>query len=266
MHLRYTLTAFCFISVLAMGWSEAQDKQASHENMPHVKILDSQPRVILLTGGAQLTKGADAKRFIDLVQRHYDNKCPHHFEVVEANAGKKKKFNPQSWAEAARPTLIKAKAKKLPIIVLAHLPPLVTNPSDDWLIRNAKDDARIRAFADAFTEYAQWLRKDGADLVVLGMEGAVGPAKSNPQSPGTYAYLRLVSDEVARRSLPGIVVGPRIFQTFDKNRHLYVKKDHHISADGRVVISQLWYQSLCKLDGQTVPEWSQKALAELLRK
>jgi len=261
-----------FIPVLALLFfpaipsSHAQENPAPSDAKPHLKILAEEPRLIILAGGAQLTRGADGKRFIDLVQRHYDNKCPHQFEVVEAKEGKKAKFNAKNWAEAVWPALTRAKGKNLPIVVLAHLPPLVTKPSGDLLIRDAKDVERIKAYGDVFAEYAQTLRKHGADLVVLGLEGAVGPDKSNPKAAGTFAHLRLVSDEIANRSLPGIVVGPRVFQTFDKHRHLYKKKDHHITEDGRVVISQLWFQALCDLDGVAVPAWSQKALAELLKK
>jgi len=251
-----------FLLLMAMTLVAVNSHSRGEE--PRLKILDKEPRLILLAGGPQLTKAGEAKRFIDLVHRHYDNKCPHTIEVLEKEGKTTKSV--KGMAEAVLPALAKAKEKKLPIVVLAHLPPLVTKPAADVLIRNEKDQERIKAYGDLFAAYAQTLRKGGADLVVLGMEGAVGPDKTDPDSTGAYAHLWRVSDEVAGRSLPGVAVGPRLFQTFDTNRHLYMGKDHHITPKGFRVVSQLWYQSLCQIDGIPIPEWSTKELAELLKK
>src|ERR1043165_4979581 len=177
---RRYLALACLI-VLGASPVTAQEPAKAGERL---KILDAQPRFILLAGGPQLAKGADARRFINLVERYYANKCPHTIEVWEPTG--KVKGNVPGIAEAMLPALRKARERKLPIVVLAHLPPLVTKPAAEVLIRHDKDAERIKAYGDLFAGYAQTLRKGGADLVVLGMEGAVGPDKSAPRADGTY--------------------------------------------------------------------------------
>jgi hypothetical protein len=238
---------------------------ASGEAKPRIKILADEPRLILLTGGGQLTKPAEVQRFKDLLQKHHQNKSPHHVEAVDI-ATKKAGNRAELWAGAVGPAIARAKTKKLPIVVLAQFPPLVVKPSAEMLVRHEKDTDRTKAYGDLFADYARRLREQGADLVILGMEGAVGPDKSDPKAAGTYAHLWRVSDDVAGRKLPGVAIGPRLFETFNKHRHLYTGNDHHITAAGKTLVTHLWYQSLCNLDGIPVPEWSMTAVANPLKK
>ena len=47
---------------------------------------------------------------------------------------------------------------------------------------------------------------------------------------------------------------------------LRMGKDHHITPTGKILVTHLWFQALCRLDGIAVPEWSQREVEAALKK
>lgn len=149
---------------------------------PAFRILDDQPKVLIICGGRNINPGGKSE-LTSLITTYYQRRnasCPLTIEVIpdaerapsfswDGYAGKSPKEGAAAWAEPTTNRIRAAKQRGLPVVTLTALPPyalgmrtIVEAASIDPTDRQA-----INTGADGILHYCSIQRAAGADLVIF---------------------------------------------------------------------------------------------------
>ncbi len=160
------------------------------------------------------------------------------------------------WTDKLRPALA-GKGERIAIVLAQQsLQGCFGNRREG--IRNGEDIQRIQQGADILARYAELLKQDGADLILIAMH-----IYKHPMEP-EIGNERLALKKLLERNIPGVFPGPDVW---GPTRHLYpmafAGDSVHPGPAGVEVMAQLWFEALLRHDSLEVPDWSREKVREI---
>lgn len=257
---------------------------------PAFRILDDQPKVLIICGGKNINTGGQSG-LTSLITTYYQRRnasCPLTIEAItdaerapgftwDSYAAKTPKEGAAAWADPTTNRIRAAKQRGLPVVTLTALPPyafgmrtIVEAASIDPTDRTA-----INAGADGILHYCSIQRAAGADLVIFANapSGAKPFAKPSefPPTPPTGRRCRtpdqwewLIFAEVQRRAVDGVFWGPNYLAMIKDRPDLMNVDGRHLAGPAKTALVHLLMIHLLRLDGSEVPVWCTEALSKAL--
>jgi hypothetical protein len=235
-----------------MGW--AGERSGPDE----LRIVDGKPKLIVVNGYSTSFDWPDALR--RKLKRYANGSSP--IEVVEVTQGSTPiaRWMDVETGEPLEPwhrvrAALERRGKR-PAIVLAQQSLQWTFGHRSEGIRSEQDAGRIRQGADALQKYAELLRKDGAETVLIAMH-----IYKHPMEP-EIGNERFALAELSKRAIPGVYAGPDVWTPTRKHYpRAFADDEVHPNAVGAEIMAQAWFEALLLRDGLQVPEWSKHELA-----
>ncbi|MDP6037572.1 MAG: hypothetical protein QGG64_03405 [Candidatus Latescibacteria bacterium] len=226
------------------------------------RIFSDEPRLLIVQGYStsfhwpHLLKGK--------LDRHFNGQ--HQIEIKRATKGGtpiarwmdvKTGERKKPWIDIIQPAL-SSKGDR-PAIVLAQQSLQWVFGERDAGIRNAENTERIAQGAKAIRTYVQHLFEDGADHIFIAMH-----IYKKPLEPG-IGNERLALAQVLKENIPNLYEGPDVWVPTSKLFPKAFDTDGlHPGSIGTEIMAQLWFESLLKHDGLSVPEWSRQEMEKAI--
>lgn len=241
----------------ALGFMNSAAGQESHADW-----FDGKPRTFVVNGYSTSFHWPEMlQRKLD---RYFDGKQV--IEVKSATQGTTpiaKWMNVESgqpmrpWTTKLRPLL---KDDSKPTIVLAQ-------QSLQWVfggradgIRSEDDAVNIRKGADAIKQYADLLKSDGADAVVIAMH--IFKKGMEPEIRNE----RLSLAAFMKSNPTDVHAGPDVWTPTSKLWPQAFQADKvHPNGMGAEVMAHYWFATLLKICGKEVPSWSEEEMESAMK-